>query len=304
MGTAVLGAGPAGLTGAYVLGRGARRRVVFEADGVVGGIAKTVEFDGYRFDLGGHRFFTKLDAVARLWEDMLGDEFLLRPAPVAHLLRRASTSPTRCMARDVLARLGVRRVGALRALVLPPRSLSRRGEPHGDVRGLGDARFGRRLYDAFFRSYTEKVWGIPGSEIRAEWAAQRIKDFSLRGRRSSPSLRLQRADATTLIEEFHYPRLGPGPDVGGLPAAASSSAGIEVLLQPSRRRRSTTSTSSRQAVTVEHRRAAGGASRSTRSSRASRSASSCSASTRPRPTRSWHAAQTAPVPLALPGRAR
>src|SRR6266566_1484813 len=79
IGTAVLGAGPAGLTAAWVLARRGRPAEVFEADGIVGGIAKTVEFKGYRFDLGGHRFFTKLRPVERMWEEMLGDEFLTRP---------------------------------------------------------------------------------------------------------------------------------------------------------------------------------------------------------------------------------
>src|SRR5213079_896599 len=79
VGTAILGGGPAGLTAAYVLGRRGRPGAVFEADGTVGGIAKTIEFNGYRFDLGGHRFFTKLQPVQKLWEELLGDEFLTRP---------------------------------------------------------------------------------------------------------------------------------------------------------------------------------------------------------------------------------
>jgi protoporphyrinogen oxidase len=79
LGTAVLGAGPAGLTAAYVLSKRGGHGVVFEADVQVGGIAKTVEFKGYRFDLGGHRFFTKLKPVQRLWEEMLGEDFLVRP---------------------------------------------------------------------------------------------------------------------------------------------------------------------------------------------------------------------------------
>src|SRR5439155_5532429 len=79
LGTAILGGGPAGLTAAYILGRRGRPGAVFEADGTVGGIAKTIEFNGFRFDLGGHRFFTKLQPVERLWAEMLGDEFLTRP---------------------------------------------------------------------------------------------------------------------------------------------------------------------------------------------------------------------------------
>ena len=88
IGTAILGGGPAGLTAGYVIGRRGRPGAVFEADGTVGGIAKTIEFNGYRFDLGGHRFFTKLQPVQHLWEEVLGDELLTRPQALAHLLRR------------------------------------------------------------------------------------------------------------------------------------------------------------------------------------------------------------------------
>ena len=78
IGIAVLGAGPAGLTAAHVLSRDSRRGQVFEAEGQVGGIAKTIEFKGYRFDLGGHRFYTRLPSVQRLWEEVMGEDFLLR----------------------------------------------------------------------------------------------------------------------------------------------------------------------------------------------------------------------------------
>ena len=207
IGTAVLGAGPAGLTGAYVLaGRGEPARV-FEAGRTVGGIARTVEVDGYRFDLGGHRFFTKLAPVARLWEEMLGDDFLTRPR-LSRIYYQGRYLAYPLMARDVLERLGAvesARCGAsyLAALVRRP---GRHAETFED---WVTARFGRRLYETFFRSYTEKVWGIPGSEIRAEWAAQRIKDFSLANALLS-LLGLKRSRSTTMIERFRYPRLGPG----------------------------------------------------------------------------------------------
>ena len=94
MGAAVLGAGPAGLTAAYVLGLRGAPGVVYEADGVVGGIAKTVEYNGYRFDLGGHRFFTKLAQVQRLWEEVLGEELLVRPR-LSRIYYDGSTSRTR-----------------------------------------------------------------------------------------------------------------------------------------------------------------------------------------------------------------
>ena len=106
MGTAVLGAGPAGLTAAYVLGLRGAPGAVFEADGVVGGIAKTVEYKGYRFDLGGHRFFTKLTPIQRLWEDVIGDEFLLRPR-LSRIYYHGKYFAYPLQTRDVVSRLGL-----------------------------------------------------------------------------------------------------------------------------------------------------------------------------------------------------
>jgi protoporphyrinogen oxidase len=210
LGTAVLGAGPAGLTAAWVLARRGQRGTVLEADGTVGGIAKTVEFDGYRFDLGGHRFYTKLEPVLRLWEEMLGNELLTRPR-LSRIYYRGRFFNYPLRAEDVFRGLGVVESARCALSYLYWRRRLRRMEP----RTFEDwvvHRFGRRLYDAFFRSYTEKVWGVPGSEIQAEWAAQRIQEFSLFhailgvvGLR-----RLRRGHVPTLIEEFLYPRLGPG----------------------------------------------------------------------------------------------
>ncbi|MDX6388636.1 MAG: hypothetical protein QOD85_2438, partial [Gaiellaceae bacterium] len=206
MGIAVLGAGPAGLTAAHVLGRRGIKATVFEADGVVGGIAKTVEFKGYRFDLGGHRFFTKLKPIARLWEDMLGDDFLTRPR-LSRIYYRGQYFSYPLEARNVVGQLGL-----FESLRCAFSYLSARLRPSRHQETFEDwvvARFGRRLYARFFRSYTEKVWGMPGSEIRAEWAAQRIRDFSFWHALTS-ILGVNRSTATTLIEAFRYPRLGPG----------------------------------------------------------------------------------------------
>jgi protoporphyrinogen oxidase len=207
IGTAILGGGPAGLTAAYVLGRRKQPGAVFEADGRVGGIAKTVEFNGFRFDLGGHRFFTKLKAVQALWREMLGDDFLKRPR-LSRIYYRGRFFAYPIRAKDVVGRLGIVE-SALCALSYLNASLRRKGQNAETFEDWVVSRFGRRLYDAFFRSYTEKVWGIPGSEIRALWAAQRIKNFSL-GKAILSILGLRREHVTTLIEEFEYPRLGPG----------------------------------------------------------------------------------------------
>jgi protoporphyrinogen oxidase len=206
IGTAILGGGPAGLTAAYVLGRRNRPGAVFEADGRVGGIAKTIEFNGYRFDLGGHRFFTKFGPVQRLWEDMLGQDFLTRPR-LSRIYYNGKFFSYPITAKDVLGRLGF--VESARcAMSYLWASRRRNGEAETFEEWVTD-RFGQRLYDAFFRSYTEKVWGISGSEIRALWAAQRIKNFSL-AKAVLNIVGLRREHVTTLIEEFQYPRLGPG----------------------------------------------------------------------------------------------
>jgi protoporphyrinogen oxidase/predicted dehydrogenase len=206
VGTAILGAGPAGLTAAYVVNRRGRPGAVFEADGTVGGIAKTVEFNGYRFDLGGHRFFTKLGPVQNLWEEVLGDDFLTRPR-LSRIYYDGKYFDYPITAKDVVGRLGL--VEASRCAISYLWGARHRNDDAETFEDWVTTRFGRRLYEAFFRSYTEKVWGIPGSEIRSLWAAQRIKNFSL-GKAVLTVLGLRREHVTTLIEEFRYPRLGPG----------------------------------------------------------------------------------------------
>jgi len=206
IGTAILGGGPAGLTAAYVLAQRGRPGAVFEADGTVGGIAKTIEFNGFRFDLGGHRFFTKLTPVQRLWEEMLGEEFLVRPR-LSRIFYNGKYFNYPITAKDVVGRLGL--VESARCALSYLWASRRRKQEEETFEQWVTARFGRRLYDAFFRSYTEKLWGIPGSEIRSLWAAQRIKNFSL-GSAIMTILGIRREHVTTLIEKFHYPRLGPG----------------------------------------------------------------------------------------------
>jgi protoporphyrinogen oxidase/predicted dehydrogenase len=226
IGTAILGAGPAGLTAAYTLGRRGQPGMVFEADGNVGGIAKTVEFNGYRFDLGGHRFFTKLKPVQRLWEEMLGEDLLTRPR-LSRIYYNGKYFAYPITAKDVLGRLGL--LESARCALSYMWAAGHRRVEADTFEEWVTTRFGRRLYDAFFRSYTEKLWGIPGSEIRSLWAAQRIKNFSL-GKAILKMLGLQRDDVTTLIEEFHYPRLGPGQMWEAFAARAEES-GIHIHLQ-------------------------------------------------------------------------
>ncbi len=205
--TAVLGAGPAGLTAAYLLSRRGADAVVFEADDTVGGIARTVVHDGYRFDLGGHRFFTKLSAIQRFWVEMLGEDFLERPR-LSRIYFGGRYLAYPLQAKDVVSRLGARESALCTLSYLRSRLTKRRGNEK-TFEDWVETRFGRRLYNTFFGPYTEKVWGIPGSEIRAEWAAQRIKNFSL-AKAALAVAGLGGRRQTTLIERFHYPRLGPG----------------------------------------------------------------------------------------------
>jgi protoporphyrinogen oxidase len=222
---AVLGAGPAGLTAAYVLGLHGAHATVFEAGDSVGGLARTVDFDGCRFDLGGHRFFTKLPPIEEFWEDLLGADLLTRPR-LSRIYYRGRYLSYPLNAREILTRLGVAEAALCTvSYLLSTRRSSRAAETFED---WVTARFGKRLYNAFFRSYTEKVWGIPGSQIRSDWAAQRIKNLSL-AKAILSALHLRREHVTSLIEEFRYPRLGPGQLWEALRERVEES-GIEVRL--------------------------------------------------------------------------
>ena len=203
----VLGAGPAGLTAAYELARRGEEAVVVEADTQVGGLARTVVRDGYRFDLGGHRFFTKSAEVEKLWHELLGEELLLRP--------RQSRIYWRGRFIDYPLRLGdvCRKVGGVELVRCLASYLAARGRPRGPADNFEDwvsARFGRRLFELFFRAYTEKVWGVPTSEIRGEWAAQRIRGLSPWSAVRAAVLGNGNGRVRSLIDEFHYPRRGPG----------------------------------------------------------------------------------------------
>jgi protoporphyrinogen oxidase len=205
--TFVLGAGPAGLTAGYMLVKSGHDVVVLEAEDQVGGIAKTVERDGYRFDLGGHRFFTKSREVDDLWHEVLGDEFLLRPRMSRiYWNNRYLDYPLR--GTDVIRKLGpveLTRVTAsyLRAALLPKR-------PDESLQDWVTNRFGKRLFELFFKSYNEKIWGVPTTELRAEWAAQRIKGLSFFSAAKAAFFGNKGNKVKSLIGEFNYPRYGPG----------------------------------------------------------------------------------------------
>src|SRR3954469_14981695 len=158
-GAAVLGGGPAGMSAAWVLAHRGAPATVLEADGTLGGLSKTVEFGDYRFDLGGHRFYTKLPQVERLWREMLGDELLTRSRMSRiYFGERFFNYPLR--AEDVVRGLGPIESARCALSYMTSRRRFRTREPE-TFEDWVVSRFGRRLYDVFFRSYTEKVWGIP-----------------------------------------------------------------------------------------------------------------------------------------------
>ncbi|HVE47742.1 MAG TPA: NAD(P)/FAD-dependent oxidoreductase [Acidimicrobiales bacterium] len=205
----VVGAGPAGLTAAYELGKKGHTCTVLEADDVVGGISRSPERDGWRFDIGGHRFFTKVQAVEDLWHEILPEEdFLLRPR-MSRIYYDGKFFDYPLKASNALKNLGVLEAGRcvlsyLWARVRPPQDQT-------NFEGWVSARFGSRLYRIFFKTYTEKVWGVPATEIQADWAAQRIKDLSLaKAVLNALMPKRNQKQITTLIEEFQYPKYGPG----------------------------------------------------------------------------------------------
>ncbi|HEX8054794.1 MAG TPA: NAD(P)/FAD-dependent oxidoreductase [Thermoleophilaceae bacterium] len=203
---AVLGGGPAGLTAGLMLARRGIPVVVLEAERQVGGLAKTVERDGYRFDLGGHRFFTKSTEVSALWHELLGDELLLRPR-LSRIRWRGRFLDYPLRAGDVVRKLGP--VELSRALGSYARAAAVPNAREESFEEWVVNRFGRRLFELFFRSYTEKVWGVPTSDLRAEWAAQRIRNLSFATAARAAVLG-NGGGIKSLIEEFHYPRFGPG----------------------------------------------------------------------------------------------
>jgi protoporphyrinogen oxidase len=209
---AIIGAGPAGLTAAYLLCKKGAPVTVLEADPVyVGGISRTVRYKGFHFDIGGHRFFSKSKEVEDFWTEILGDDLLQRPRS-SRIYYRGQFFSYPLRAGEALRKLGVWE--ASRCVLS---YLKARWRPLARPRSFEDwvtNQFGARLFEIFFKTYTEKVWGMSCKEISADWAAQRIKGLSLKSAIWNALWPKKRQPAgqviKTLIDSFRYPRKGPG----------------------------------------------------------------------------------------------
>jgi len=213
---AIIGAGPAGLTAGYLLTKQGKSVAIIEKDDTyVGGISRTVEHEGYRFDIGGHRFFSKSQQVVDLWNEILPDDFIQRPR-MSRIYYEGKFYSYPLRAFEALGNLGILRSTACMVSYLRYKLF-----PIKEVKSFEDwttNQFGKKLYSIFFKTYTEKVWGMPCDEMSADWAAQRIKGLSLwnaviDGLKRSMGLNKKPNDGQevkTLLETFRYPRLGPG----------------------------------------------------------------------------------------------
>ena len=208
---AIVGAGPAGLTAAYELQKLGLSSTILEADEQVGGLSRTVKYEGYRFDVGGHRFFSKSSLVNSLWQEILGEDLLLRSRlSRIHYRGHFFDYPL----RPLNALLGLGATESLKVMVSYAKAKLFPDRDEKNFEQWVSNRFGKRLYRIFFKTYTEKVWGMQCSDISADWAAQRIKNLSLGEAIRAAFFRSQRNKdgqiITTLIDSFMYPRLGPG----------------------------------------------------------------------------------------------
>ena len=211
---AIIGAGPAGLTAAYLLGKAEQDVTVFEKDPhYVGGISRTETYKGYSFDIGGHRFFSKSKEVEDFWTEILGDEMLERPRSSRMYYNK------KFFAYPLVAFEALRKLGIIESALCVLSYMHAKLFPVKNPDNLEDwvsNQFGKRLYRIFFQTYTEKVWGIPCKEVSADWAAQRIKGLSLSSAIWNALFKAKAAGGDkskvikTLIDSFRYPKKGPG----------------------------------------------------------------------------------------------
>jgi protoporphyrinogen oxidase len=210
---AIIGAGPAGLTAAYLLSKANQEVVVFEKDPqYVGGISRTEKYKGYHFDIGGHRFFSKSKEVEDFWSEILEDDMIERPRS-SRIYYNNHFFSYPLVASNALKNLGFFQsamcvLSYVKAKIFPVKNPT-------NFEDWVSNQFGKRLFNIFFKTYTEKVWGMSCKEISADWAAQRIKGLSLSSAIKNALIKPKQTGdkdklIKTLIDTFRYPRKGPG----------------------------------------------------------------------------------------------
>lgn len=208
----IIGGGPAGLTAAYQLSKVGAKSVVLEKDLMLGGISRTVEYKGYHFDIGGHRFFTKVSVVDKMWREVLPEGDFLHRQRLSRIYynRKFFFYPL----KPVNALFGLGILNSLLIVISYAWAQLFPQKPEDNFESWVSNRFGKRLYKTFFKTYTEKVWGMPANTIAADWAAQRIKGLSLLVAVKNALIKQQSTEkgavVKTLIDAFDYPKRGPG----------------------------------------------------------------------------------------------
>lgn len=203
----IIGAGPAGLTAAYELMKKGIPSIIIEKSSTVGGLSQTVKYKGYHFDIGGHRFFTKVKRVDDMWREVLKEDFLKRNR-LSRIYYKGKFFFYPIKPTDVVKKLGIWESFLCGMSYFKSKIIKRPKEDSFEDYIINN--FGERLYKTFFRSYTEKVWGIPCTEIKAEWAAQRIKGLSFSSLLKTMIIGNRGDKIKSLIEQFYYPKYGPG----------------------------------------------------------------------------------------------
>ncbi len=229
---AIIGAGPAGLTAAYLLAKAGQQVTVFEADPkYVGGISRTESYKGYLFDIGGHRFFSKSKEVEDFWTEILSNDMLDRPRSSRIYYNKQFFSYP-LVATEALTKLGI-----IESALCVMSYLKAKAFPVKNPVNFEDwviNQFGERLFNIFFKTYTEKVWGIPCNEISADWAAQRIKGLSLSSAIMNALFKPKKTGnkdniIKTLIDTFRYPKYGPGM-MWDVCATKCKQMGVDILM--------------------------------------------------------------------------
>ncbi len=229
---AIIGAGPAGLTAAYLLAKAGQDVIVFEADPkYVGGISRTESYKGFLFDIGGHRFFSKSKEVEDFWTEILADDLLDRPRSSRIYYNKQFFSYP-LVASEALTKLGVVESALCVLSYLKAKAFPVKNPVNYEDWVINN--FGERLYNIFFKTYTEKVWGIPCKEISADWAAQRIKGLSLSSAIKNALIKPKKTGdkdklIKTLIDTFRYPKYGPGM-MWEVCAEKCKTMGVQVLM--------------------------------------------------------------------------